>query len=161
MNKVWKALERATNSYLLAGDAVLDDDNAVQTLRDVFASGSSLHTALRLVGDRAPDRPELVRALLPELFAAALGITPYADRARSILAGLRPDMRDSQLEALASREIANPDPERWAELRGLAMLLEQIDRMDMLEMLKDAVRDSPEETLRDIAADFPDRKSVV
>ena len=152
-DKAWKALERATDSYLRAGDLVLTD-KAVETLRERL--GASDPTALRLIGDRAPDRPELVRELMPELFAAALGITPYAARARFVLAGLHPAARDSLLEPLVSREIANPDPERWDELRGLAMLLEQIGRDDMLEFLKDAVRDSPEEALRWIAEDFPE-----
>lgn len=155
VDKAWKTLDRATDSYIRAGDVVLTD-KAVETLREMLGSGQGRHTALRLIGDRAPERPELVRELMPELFAAALGINPFAARARFILAGLHPAARDSLLEPLVSREIANPDPERWDHLRGLAMLLEQIDRMDMLEFLKDAVRDSPEEALRWIAEDFPE-----
>ncbi|CAM3770139.1 hypothetical protein KIPE111705_24210 [Kibdelosporangium persicum] len=154
-DKAWKALERATASYREAGDAVLAGADPVETLRAIFASGRSHHTAVRLIGDRAADRPELVQALLPELFDTALGESPIAARARYILAGLRADMRDPQLEALASREIADPDPDRWEELRALAVLLEQVGRLDILEFLKDAVRDSPEEALRWIAEDFP------
>ncbi|RSM85427.1 hypothetical protein DMH04_16865 [Kibdelosporangium aridum] len=153
-DKAWKALEKATASYRDAGDAVLATD-AVETLRAVFASGSSHHAAIRFIGDRAVERPELVQALLPELFDTALGDSPIAARARYILAGLWPSMRDPQLEALAAREIANPDPDRWEELRALAVLLEHIGRLDLLEALKDAVRDSPEEALRWIAEDFP------
>jgi hypothetical protein len=156
VGKAWQALDRAADAYLRAGDVVLADHKAVETLREMFAAGRGHHTALRLIGDRAPDRPELVQALLPELFNAALDINPYAARARFILAGLRPDQRDPQLEALAGREIANPDPDRWAQLRGLAMLLEQVGRLDMLELLKDALRDSPEEALVWIAEDFPE-----
>lgn len=156
VDKRWKALERAAAEYSRAGDALLDGDDAVDALRAVFASGLSHHAALRLLHERAPDRPELVRALLPELFETALGSTPIAHRARWTLAGLRHDMLYPQLEKLAGREIANADPERWEELRGLAVLLEQIGRFDLLEQLKDAVRDSPEEALQWIAEDFPE-----
>ncbi|HEX6345166.1 hypothetical protein [Umezawaea sp.] len=156
MDKRWKALQRAAAEHDRAADALLGGDDAVEVLRAVFASGLSQHAALRLIHDRAPDRPELVRALLPELFDSALGEGPFANRARWVLAGLRPDMRDPQLEKLAAREIANPDPERWEELRALAVLLEQIGRFDLLERLKDAVRDSPEEALHWIAEDFPE-----
>ncbi|MFJ6674773.1 hypothetical protein ACIQMJ_27050 [Actinosynnema sp. NPDC091369] len=155
-DKAWRALERAEDAYHRAGDVVVSGAKAVETLRAVFASGQGHHTALRLIGDRAPDHPELVRELLPELFDAALDINPYAARARFVLAGLPSHLRDPLLEPLAAREIADPDPDRWAQLRGLAMLLEQIGRLDMLEFLKDAVRDSPEEALRWIAEDFPE-----
>jgi hypothetical protein len=153
-DKAWKALERASDAYIRAGDLFLSDDKAVEALRAALAKAD--YTALRLISDRAPDRPELVQALFPELFDAALGISPYSARARHILAGLQPNLRDPRLEALATREMANPDPDRWDQLRGLAMLLEQSGRLDMLEFLKDAVRDSPEEALRWIAEDFPE-----
>ncbi|MBP2323728.1 hypothetical protein JOF56_004113 [Kibdelosporangium banguiense] len=153
----WQSLQDANDQYLSAGEAALADD-AAGTLRAVFASGRGHYAALRLLGDRASDSPELAQELMPELFSAALGINPYAARARFILAGLPPHLRDSRLEALARQEIANPDPDpdRWADLRGLAMLLEHVGRLDLLEVLKDAVRDSPDEDLRDIAEDFPE-----
>jgi hypothetical protein len=156
-DKAWRALERAAGTYTNAGDLILaDKEKGIERLRAVFASGQGHGTALQLICDQGPDRPDVVQALLPELFKAALGITPHSSRARYILAGLRPDMRDAQLEALAGREISNPDPDRWSELRGLAMLLEQVGRLDILAYLKDAVRDSPEEALRWIAEDFPE-----
>ncbi|MCE7007757.1 hypothetical protein LWC34_33790 [Kibdelosporangium philippinense] len=154
VDKAWEALERATASYREAGDAVLAGD-PVETLRAIFASGNSHHAAIRLIGDRAPERPELVREFLPELFDTALSDSPISQRARYILAALPPEVRNPHLEAVTAREIANPDPDRWEELRGLAVLLERVDRLDLLEQLKDAVRDSPEEALRDIAEDFP------
>jgi hypothetical protein len=154
-DKAWRNLERAQDAYLRAGDVFLAG-KPVEELREVFARGHGHHAALRLISDRAPDRPELVQELLPELFNAALDINPYAERARCVIAGLRPDLRDSQLEALASREIANPHPDRWAHLRGLAMLLEQVGRFDILGLLQDAVRDSPDEDLRWIAEEFPE-----
>jgi len=156
VEKKWKALQSAAAEYYRAGDDLLEGDDAVDVLREVFASGRSQHAALRLIHDRAPDRPELVRALLPELFHSALGDGPFANRARWVLAGLRADMRDPQLEKLAAREIDHADPERWEELRALAVLLEQVGRLDLLERLKDAVRDSPEEALQWIAEDFPE-----
>jgi hypothetical protein len=154
-DKTWKALERATDSYVRAVDQVLAG-KPVETLREVFASGQGHRIALRLINDRASERPELIQELLPEIFDAALDDGPYGARARHILAGTPAHLRDPGLEPLVTREIANPDPERWAQLRGLAVLLEQIGRLDMLEFLKDAVRDSPEEALRWIAEDFPE-----
>ncbi|SMD21131.1 hypothetical protein [Kibdelosporangium aridum] len=156
MEEAWQELRKAEIAYIRAGNAILDDENAVEFLRSVFARQNGHHAALRLIGDRAPERAELVLELFPEVFEAALSNSQYAARARYILAGLPPDMRDPRLEALSSREIANPDPERWEELRGLAVLLEQVNRLDILDLLKDAVRDSPSEDLRDIAEYFPE-----
>ncbi|MBE1470563.1 hypothetical protein [Kibdelosporangium phytohabitans] len=154
-HRAWEALGRADEAYGATRDAVLRDE-PVGRLREAFASGSGDRLALRFLGYIAPTRPDIVQELIPELFDYCLGMDPYATRARYLLAGLRPDQRDSRLEPLVSARVADPDPESDTELRALAMTLEQIGRLDWLERLKDAVRDSPSEDLRGIAEDFPE-----
>ncbi|MCP2169675.1 hypothetical protein [Goodfellowiella coeruleoviolacea] len=151
----WARLVRAEHDYLVARQEILDAD-PVATLRAVFASGRDQRTALRLLDGLAAGRPDLVVALLPEVFEAALSLEKDGMLARQLLARLTGPERDQALEPLVAGQIGDPDPERWAELRALATLLEELGRLDLLERLKDAVRDSPSEDLRDIAEDFPE-----
>lgn len=151
----WARLVRAEHDYLLARQEILDAD-PVAALRAVFASGRDQRTALRLLDGLAANRPDLVVALLPEVFEASLSLEKDGMLARQLLARLSAKARDAALEPLVAQQIASPDPDRWEELRALAMLLEDLGRLDLLAELKNAVRDSPSEDLRDIAEDFPE-----
>lgn len=140
-------------SYTTSVDST--NNAPVPILRTALASNRA-DVAIAELDPAAEHRPELVRALVPDVFPHTLGLHPTCGKARRILHVLDPTELRSLLAPMVDAFLADPDM-GWQEFRGLAMRLDRPGLEDLLTRVTAAAAESDNPDVREVAEDFPAR----
>jgi hypothetical protein len=147
----WDELVRARTQYFTQRARLFSPAyDPVPLLRAVLVSRSTGHIAVQELGEMAEHRPDLIRALIPELFSYSLGVNPICGTARRALGVLSAEDLEPKLRPLVAEFLADPAHE-WEEFSGLVMLLEDLGIRDLLEQVKTVARGSSNQDVRDVA----------
>ena len=147
----WDELVRARTQYRTQRARLFSPAyDPVPLLQAALASTSTGHIAAQELGAVAEHRPDLIRALIPELFLRSLGVHAICGTARRALGVLRAEDLEPKLRPLVVEFLADPAHE-WEEFSGLVMLLEDLGLNDLLEQVKTAARGSSNQDVRDVA----------
>ncbi|MFD3525525.1 hypothetical protein [Streptomyces sp. NPDC058653] len=159
--------ERAWAAYVKASDKLagarreLFETDALPLVRDALAGGGDLLTALHLLMDVGWQRPELVRAVLPELYECSLSMGRAGIFARLVLgrlsrAGERyTDGMYEQVGGLMEATLREEGDDALT-LRALAALLEDIGAMGLIARLREFGRLSPDVDVRELMEEYPE-----
>lgn len=150
----WDELVRTRNAYLLQRMLLFSPNNDPAPLLRTALASNTANVAIDELDRIAEHRPELVRALVPDLFPHTLGLHPICGKARGILHILDPTELRPLLAPPVDAFLADPDM-GWQEFRGLAMLLDRPGLNDLLARITTAAAESDDLDVREVAEDFP------
>jgi hypothetical protein len=115
-------------------------------------------SALGLLVEVGEEQPELVRALIPELYDCSLGIGKPDILARGVLRRLSTSgSLHTELVPLVAATLR--DAEKTTDvfaMRGLVFLLEDVNDPALIAQWRKTVLASPEEDVREIAEEYPE-----
>ena len=150
----WDELVRARTQYLTQRARLFSPAyDPVPLLRAALASTSTGHIAVQELESMAEHRPDLIRALIPELFLRSLGVHAICGTARRALGALSTEELEPKLRPLVAEFLADPAHE-WEQFSGLVTLLEDLGIRDRLEQVKTVARGSSNQDIRNVA-DLP------
>ena len=155
VDPLWRRYVAAESEYLRARVELFAGD-PLPALKAALDS-TDFRSALRILEEVGPGRPDLVLGVVPELFSHALGVTPDCTTARRILATLPPHVLAPRLPALVEQFLNGPAND-YEEYRGLALLLDDLKLHALLSKVLDAAANSANPDLRDVAEEFSDGK---
>lgn len=154
----WDDYVRASNTYSTARRMLFETD-PLPAVRKALNGGGDLFAALHLLKDVGWDRPRLVQAVVPELYACSLSLGPPGIFARLVLRRL-----SGSGHAYAKALHAGLAPLTAATLReevtdvfamqALAMLLDDVGALGLLGQWREAARASPDVDVRELAEDY-------
>jgi hypothetical protein len=149
-----EALREAEEKLTAARERALEGDLA-PALKKEMRRGRHTLSVLDLLREVGGDHPDLVLALLPELYDCCLGVNKTSIWGREILRvlGRTTDLHDA-LAPLVNGTLNDDDElSDVFAMNGLGMLLDDIGDTRLLTRWREAVRTSPDADVRDLADD--------
>ncbi|MEU6803047.1 hypothetical protein [Streptomyces neyagawaensis] len=147
-----EALREAEEKLAAARERALEGDLA-PALKKEMRRGRHTLSVLDLLREVGGDHPDLVLALLPELYDCCLGINKTSIWGREILRvlGRTTDLHDA-LAPLVTKTLGDEDEREDLEaMNGLGMLLDDLGDTALLARWHEAVRTSRDPDVRELA----------
>ncbi|WP_330172921.1 hypothetical protein OG875_04565 [Streptomyces sp. NBC_01498] len=160
--RAWDAYTKASGRLAVAQRELFETD-PLPAVRKALAGGdgTGLFAALDLLTQVGWNRPQLVRAVLPELYSCSLSLGRPGIFARLVLGRLsRAGERytrgmEAEIGALMEATLRDEGDDALA-LRALGLLLEDIDSPALIARLREFARASSDEDVRELAEEYPE-----
>ncbi|GAA3823761.1 hypothetical protein ACFS5L_33495 [Streptomyces phyllanthi] len=156
--EAWDDFVRASDRYSEARRALFETD-PLPAVRKALNDGGDMFAALDLLMDVGWNRPELVRAVVPELYSCSLSLGRPGIFARLVLrrlSGSGPEYAEAlhaELAPLTAATLREEVTDVFA-MQALAMLLDDVGASDLLGRWREAVLASPDVDVRELAEDY-------
>ncbi len=129
--------------------------DVVPVLRESLRAGRGSLAVLNLLREVGADRPDVVHALLPELYECCLSINKPGIWGREVVRTLAASVAlHDELAPLVDRTLRDEVTDVFA-MRALVMLLDDIGATALLARWRRAVLASPDVDVREIAEEYP------
>ncbi|MEV6959389.1 hypothetical protein AB0M97_09330 [Streptomyces sp. NPDC051207] len=158
--EAWDCFVEACGEYGEARRRLFETD-PLPSVRKALAGGDGRFAALQLLRDVGWDRPELVQAVVPELYACSLGLGPPGIFARLVLRRLGESGHryaedlPTQLAPLVAATLREEVTDVFA-MNALGMLMDDVGDPALLARWREAVSASPDEDVRELLELFED-----
>jgi hypothetical protein len=158
--EAWDDFVRASYKRSKAMRELFETD-PLPAVRKALSGGGELFAALDLLMDVGWDRPELVRAVVPELYSSSLSLGRPGIFARLVLRRLSGSGREyaeglhAELAPLTAATLREEVTDVFA-MQALKMLLDDVGALDLQGQWLEAVRASPDVDVRELAEDYED-----
>lgn len=154
----WDDFVRANDTYSEAKQVLFETD-PLPAVRNALNDGGDLFAALQLLKDVGWNRPELVQAVVPELYSCSLSLGRPGIFARLVLRRLSgsghtyAEALHTELVPLTAATLREEATDEFS-MRALAFLLDDVGALDLLGQWREAARASPDVGVRELAEEY-------
>ncbi|MDH6622467.1 hypothetical protein M2271_000254 [Streptomyces sp. LBL] len=166
--RLWRAYLEADHVRFLVEERLREADeeraeirerllgaDVVPVLRESLRAGRGSLAVLNLLRDVGADRPDVVHALLPELYACCLSVNKAGIWGREVVRTLAGSVAlHDDLAPSVDRTLRDEVTDVFA-MRALVMLLDDIGDTALMARWRRAALASPDVDVRDIAEEYP------
>lgn len=161
--EAWDDFVRASNKRGKAMRELFETD-PLPAVRKALNGGGEMFAALDLLKDVGWSRPELVGAVVPELYSCSLSLGPPGIFARLVLRRLSASGQEyaeglhAGLAPLTAATLREEVTDVFA-MQALEMLLDDVGALDLHGQWLEAVRASPDVDVRELAEDYEEEEN--